>query len=162
MWLTVITNRAKWFLWAEQAVGTRKGLNNIFVSHQLIEIQRIYPFGIEPSQHLVDNDKQIDLLLWRPFNTHINLFMGKSKRHVFLEFLVRRYRKFLVVTLIIIFQHFNDSIFLERCAFVIVYILVEQRRNFQLRSLCFKKPIILNRFGDAAGRKDCVELTSTA
>ena len=135
MWLTVIANRSKWFLWAEQAVGTRKGLNNIFISQQLIEIQRIYPFGIEPRQHLVDNDKQIDLLLWRPFNTHINLFMGKSKRHVFLEFLVRRYRKFLVVTLIIIFQHFNDSIFLERCAFVIIYILVEQRRNFQLRSL---------------------------
>ena len=157
MRFAIVSDRSERFLRTEQTVGPRKCLNNVFVPHQFIEVKRIDPFRIEPRQHLVYYDQQIDLLLRITLDPHICLFVRQSQRNVFFESLISRYRKFLVVTLIIVFQHFNNGVLFQRCAFVVVDILIEQCRYVQTCFFRFEKTVIRNRFGNAVGCKNRVK-----
>ena len=103
MWITIIAYHSKWFVWSKQAVCTAKSLDNIFILHQLIHIERINPFGIKACKHLIHHYEKIDLLVLRKILSIIRLFMGKTQSYIFLESCMSWHRKFFAKLLFVAF-----------------------------------------------------------
>ena len=79
---TIVTNHTKGFVGTKETICATKGLDNIFILHHLIYIERVDPLRVKACEHLIDHDEQVQLCL--RFDIAVRLFMSKSERYVYL------------------------------------------------------------------------------
>ena len=141
----------------KQAVGARECLNDVLVFQLFVQIECVYPLGIKAREHLIDNNKQVNLLIC--LYALVGCLMGKARRHVLFKAAVSAKIKGLVIASVVVGDDFFQSGFLERCCrpVAVVDVRVKDGRDFQLRLFLFEKTVIGNGLWYAACGKQRVE-----
>ena len=160
--LTVIADDTKRLIWAKQTIRTTERLNDAFVVDNLIEIQRIHPFRVEPSEHLVYDNEQIKLLAAVRCYTTIRTLVRQSRRNILLHRRPCRNDEFFAERLVVIGDDFGQRILFVCRSFVVVDIGIEQRRHMQLGCLLLEQVIIIDSFRNGTGREQRMEFARMA
>ena len=160
--LTVIADDAKRLIWAKQTIRTTERLNDAFVVDNLIEIQRIHPFRVEPSEHLVYDNEQIKLLAAVRCYTTIRTLVRQSRRNILLHRRPCRNDEFFAERLVVIGDDFGQRILFVCRSFVVVDIGIEQRRHMQLGCLLLEQVIIIDSFRNGTGSEHRMEFARMA
>ena len=157
MGATVIANRAEGLIGAEQAIGAAERLDDALVVDDLVEVERVEPFGVEAREHLVHYDEQVDARVAVGVDVDVGLLVRQARRDVLFHGGPCRDGELLAVCFVVVFNELDQGIFLHRRAGVVVNARVEKGGHLHLRRLHLKGVVVVDRLGDGARRQDRVE-----
>ena len=157
---TIVTDDPKGFVGTEETIGAAEGLDDVFILHHFIHIERVDPLRVETREHLIDHNKEVQLCL--RFEVAIGLFVGKSERYVYLILCIGGQRVVHSEECFIPFEYLHQAIFFDGHSLHIVDARVEERRNFEFWTFFSEQTIVGYCLGNAPCGKDGVKLTALA
>ena len=160
MGATVIANRAEGLIGAEQAIGAAERLDDALVVDDLVEVERVEPFGVEAREHLVHYDEQVDARVAVGVDVDVGLLVRQARRDVLLHGGPCRDGELLTVCLVVVFYELDQGIFLHCRAGVVINARVEKGGHLHLRGAFLEGSVIVDRLRDGARRQDCMELVA--
>src|SRR5699024_621534 len=84
--LTDIDDNAVWLQMAvKYLVCPSEGLNQPVIGEYTVEVQRVEPLGVVAGEQLIDNDDEVDLLIWLILDAFIGALMGQTVRDITFE-----------------------------------------------------------------------------
>ena len=158
--MTVIADRAEGLVGAEQAIRAAERLDDALVVDDLVEVERVEPFGVEAREHLVHYDEQVDTRVAVGVDVDVGLLVRQARRDVLLHGGPGGDGELLAVCLVVVFYELDQGIFLHRRAGFVVNARVEKGGHLHLRGAFLEGSVIVDRLRDGARRQDCMELVA--
>ena len=135
-------------------------MDDALVVDDLVEIERVEPFGVEAREHLVHYDEQVDAGVAVGVDVDVGLLVRQARRDVLLHGGPCRDGELLTVCLVVVFYELDQGIFLHCRAGVVINVRVEKGGHLHLRGAFLEGSVIVDRLRDGARRQDCMELVA--